>query len=553
MDPHPTPFAGKRRSVAAAPAKIAAPKPKSIASTRTKTTRKSPPAPPPPRPRRAFGTVRSSNAHDAPEKPPPLQKAPKVSPPPPQKPDKVSPPPAQKPSKVSPPPPQKSAKVSPPPAAKPPKLSPPNLAKATKPSRLAAKPPKKAAPGPELDPKPRKKAQRVSFQEDAAMSVAPGSGEKVKVSTDDAAGHTPMVAVRALEKRVSVVASAETPFFSAQNCSNCSLDPLEESTYWLAHIHLAESVGKHRVAAAFFQLAFECQAQPIHRIQSELRNYTVRHESASTLTTLFDELLLAHGGIPVNQPKFETDGFEVVDTPLTTDSDDKRLDSTTTQVDERCSECDCGGDIVDVAVPSIVKPLEEGMDQPSFERKLNDGFEFDDCEAVIVDKLVGGHSDLEKIVDVNGPSDSETMQSACRSSIDRLSLKGSPVVSGLSQRQLSSDSPLDKLSPSARSLSAKRLSSVSPLDKKSPFGSSSSKRLTSSCPSSKKSFSSKALSSKRMSSGNASAGVGDLNEVIADMEFDCPASDDQLELKEHGDSEVCLRVLFTLWSSAEMI
>uniref|UniRef100_A0A0E0KCC7 Uncharacterized protein n=1 Tax=Oryza punctata TaxID=4537 RepID=A0A0E0KCC7_ORYPU len=535
MDPHPTPFAGKRRSVAAAPAKIAAPKPKSIASTRTKTTRKSPPAPPQPRPRRAFGTVRSSNAH-APEKPPPQQKAPKVSPPPPQKPVKVSPPPLQKLSKVSPPLPQKSAKISPPPAAKPSKLSPPNLAKATKPSRLAAKPPKKAAPGPELDPKPRKKTQRVSFQEDAAMSVAPGSGEKVKVSTEDAAGHTPMVAVKAMEKKVKV-ASAETPFFSAQNCSNCSLDPLEESTYWLAHIHLAESVGKHRVAAAFFQLAFECQAQPIHRIQSELRNYTVRHESAITLTTLFDELLLAHGGIPVNQPKFETDGFEVVYTPLTTDSDDKRLDSTTTQVDEKCLECDRGGDIVDVAIPSILKPLEEGMDQPSFERKLNDGFEFDDCEAVIVDNLVGGHSDLEKIVDVNGPRDSEIMQSACRSSIDKLSLKGSPAVSGLSQRQLPSDSPLDRLSPSARSLSAKRLSCVSPLDKKSPFGSSSSKRLTSSCPSSKKSFSSKALTSKRMSSGNASAGAGDLNEVIPDMEFDCPASVDLLELKEHGDAD----------------
>ncbi|XP_006649903.1 uncharacterized protein LOC102706082 [Oryza brachyantha] len=541
MDPHPTPFAGKRRSVAA-PAKITAPKPKSIAAARTKTTRKSPPAPPQPRPRRAFGTVRSSNPHT--EKPPPLQKPSKVSPPPPQKPVKVWPPPAQKPSKVSPPPRQKSAKVSPPPVPKPSKLSPSNPVKATKPSRQAAKPLKKAAPGPKLDPKPRKKSQRVTFQEDAVTAVAAASGEKAKISTEDTAGHTPMVSMKAPEKKWKDV-SAETPFFSAQNCSNCTLDPLEESTYWLSHIHLAESVGKHRVAAAFFHLAFDCQAQPIHRIQSELRNYTVRHVSASTLAPLFDELLLAHGGMPVNQPKFDTDGFEVVDTPLVTNVDDNRLDTTTIQVDEECLARNCGGDIVHVAVPIITKPLEEGLGQPSFEQKLDDSFEFDDCEAVIVDRLAGEHSDLEKIVDAIDPCDSETMQSACRSSIDKLSLKGSPAVIGLSQRQRSSDSPLDKLSPSAaRSLSANRLSSVSPDEKKSPVGSRASKRLTSSCPSSKKSFYSKGLSSKWMSSGsnhdgehNGSAGTGALNEVIPYVEFDCPALVDQLELKENGDND----------------
>ncbi|KAL5217376.1 hypothetical protein ABZP36_018060 [Zizania latifolia] len=486
MDPHPTPFPGKRRSVAA-PAKTTVPKPKSIAAARAKTARKSSPAPPQPRTRRAFGTVRSSNAHA--EKPPPLQKAPKVSPPPLLKPVKVSPPPAVKPSKVSPP--QKSTKVSPPPPVpKPWKLLPPNLARATKPSRQAVKAPKKAAPGPELEPK-------------------------------DAAGHTPMVPVKALEKKVKVVAT-ETPFFSAQNCSNCSLDPLVESTYWLAHIHLAESVGKHKVAAAFFHLAFECQAQPIHRIQSELRNYTVRHESACTLAPLFDELLLAHG-MPVNQPKFETDGFEMVATPLNINVDDKRLDSTTVLVDEKCLGCDCSGDLVVVAVPNVVKPLDEGVDQPSFERKLDDSFEFDDCEAVIVDRLVEGHSDLEKSVDVNIPCDTETMQSACRSSIDKLSPKGSPAVTGLSERRFSSDSPSDKTS-----LSAGRLSSVSPFDKKSPFGSCSSKRPTSSCPY-KKSLSSRVLSPKRISSGSnpdrehvTYALAGDLIKVIPDAECDCP-------------------------------
>ncbi|KAG8063883.1 hypothetical protein GUJ93_ZPchr0003g17940 [Zizania palustris] len=552
MDPHPTPFPGKRRSVAAL-AKTTVPKPKTIAAARAKTARKSSPAPPQPRPRRAFGTVRSSNAHAG--KPPPLQKAPKVSPPTLLKPVKVSPPPAVKPSKVSPPPLLKPVKVSPPPAVKPVKVSPPpavkpvkvspppllkpvkvspppavkpvkvspppllkpvkvsppppvpkpwkllppNLARATKPSRQLVKAPKKAAPGPELQPK-------------------------------DAAGHTPMVSVKALEKKVKVVA-AETPFFSAQNCSNCSLDSLEESTYWLAHIHQAESVGKHKVAAAFFHLAFECQAQPIHRIQSELRNYTVRHESAGTLAPLFDELLLAHG-MPVNQPKFETDGFEMVATPsININVDDKRLDSTTVLADEKCLGCDCSGDLVIVAVPNVVKPLDdEGVDQPSFERKLDDSFEFDDCDAVIVDSLVDGHSDLEKSVHVNGPCDTEIMQSACRSSIDKLSLKGSPAVTGLSERRFSSDSPSDKMSLFAGGMSAtaRRLSSVSCFDNKSPFGSSSSMRLTSSCPH-KKSLSSRVLSTKRISSCSNPDGehgtyaqAGDLIKVIPHAECDCP-------------------------------
>ncbi|KAG8096420.1 hypothetical protein GUJ93_ZPchr0013g36136 [Zizania palustris] len=503
MDPHPTPFPGKRQS-AAAPAKTSVPKPMSIASARPKTARKSSPAPPQPRPRRAFGTVRSSNAHA--DKPTPLQKA-----------LKVSPPPALKPSKVSPPP-----------VPKPPKQSPPNLAKATKPSRQAIKAPKKAAPGTEPQPNARKKSQRVSFQENTATAVAPGSGDKAKVSTEDAAGHTPTVSVKALEKKVKVV-TAETPFFSAQNCSNCSLDPLEESTYWLTHIHLAESVGKHKVAAAFFHLAFENQAQPIHKIQSELRNYTVRHESAGTLAPLFDELLLAHVK-PVNQPKFDTDGFDMVATPLNINVDGNRLDTTTVQIDEKCLECDCSGDVVDVAVTNVVNPLDEGVDQPIFERKLGDSFELDGCEADIMDKLVEGQCDLEKSVDVNGSCSSETMQSACRSSVDKLSLKGSPAVTRSSQRQLSSDSPLDKLSMSAGSMSAKNLLSVSPFDKKSPFGSSSSKRLTSSCPSCKKSLSGRALPSKRISPGDnpdgghaITAQAGGFIEVIPDVECDCPA------------------------------
>ncbi|RLN23349.1 hypothetical protein C2845_PM07G10820 [Panicum miliaceum] len=67
-----------------------------------------------------------------------------------------------------------------------------------------------------------------------------------------------MVAMKASEKPSKVV--AEMPFFMAQECiSSCTLDQLESTTYWLAQIRLAESDGKHWVAAEFFRLAFECQ------------------------------------------------------------------------------------------------------------------------------------------------------------------------------------------------------------------------------------------------------------------------------------------------------
>jgi hypothetical protein len=156
--------------------------------------------------------------------------------------------------------------VSPPPAQKPSKLSPPNPVRAARPSRTAAaaKPLKKSCLGTDLEAKAKKKSQKVSFQDDAAAPVSArvGSGNKVsKASAEDAAGLTPMVPVKGLEKRPAKAVVPETPFFSAQNCSSCTLDPLESADYWLTHIRLAESVGKHGVSAAFFRLAFECQAQ----------------------------------------------------------------------------------------------------------------------------------------------------------------------------------------------------------------------------------------------------------------------------------------------------
>ncbi|XP_009777575.1 uncharacterized protein [Nicotiana sylvestris] len=55
--------------------------------------------------------------------------------------------------------------------------------------------------------------------------------------------------------------SGSTPFYSAVNCSKCRFDRLETSSYWLSQIKLAETVGKHFVSAAFFQLALDSKAE----------------------------------------------------------------------------------------------------------------------------------------------------------------------------------------------------------------------------------------------------------------------------------------------------
>lgn len=248
----------------------------------------------------------------------------------------------------------------------------------------------------------------------------------------------------------------------------------------------------------------------------------MRHDSAGTLTPLFDDLLTAHG-MPVNQPKFDADVYEKIDTPIA-NAVDKNTDTATLKVDE-CLECD---DLIDVGVIIADKHDEDAMDQSDFQRKLDESFEFDDSEAVIVEQLDEENSDLLKNIEIKVPCSNETIQSACRSSTEKLSPRESVVAMDSSFGHLSLDKLSDKLSPSMGSSSSKRLSSGSSFDKKSPL---SSERLTSSCPSYKKSAFTRNRSSKQMASDshsdakpNAIAGVPDHeSKVIQDVASECPA------------------------------
>jgi hypothetical protein len=96
------------------------------------------------------------------------------------------------------------------------------LVSAMKTSRLTARVRtwlKKGAPGTDLE---------ANTERSHRVSSTAKSGEKAKAYANDTDEHTPRVAKRAGEKPSKVFA-AETPFFSAQNCSSCMLHQLEST------------------------------------------------------------------------------------------------------------------------------------------------------------------------------------------------------------------------------------------------------------------------------------------------------------------------------------
>nr|XP_010920884.1 uncharacterized protein LOC105044624 isoform X2 [Elaeis guineensis] len=243
MDVHPTPFPGKRRPPANSTTKDgerikSSKKPQSQSLTTAPT-----------RPKRAFGVARSSNI--------PVEKS------------------------LSKPPTTKTCKPWKPSgnATKPVKMDASAIAVTGK-DRKAAN--EDVAGGDSSKTKTStKKHQHVSFQDPVAAEAVDGD-EKIAQQEEIC---TPMSSIKS--------AVPGTPYHSAQGCSKCRLDKLETSTYWLTQIKLAESVGRHSVAAAFFRLASECQAQPFHKLQMELKNYVVRHR-VSSAESLWSDLLKAY-------------------------------------------------------------------------------------------------------------------------------------------------------------------------------------------------------------------------------------------------------------------
>ncbi|XP_006280453.2 uncharacterized protein LOC17876188 [Capsella rubella] len=54
-------------------------------------------------------------------------------------------------------------------------------------------------------------------------------------------------------------------------------EDLSSSTYWLAHIKLAESVAKHSISLGFFKLALHAGCQTLDKMKEELKSYARRN------------------------------------------------------------------------------------------------------------------------------------------------------------------------------------------------------------------------------------------------------------------------------------
>ncbi|KAA8544019.1 hypothetical protein F0562_021804 [Nyssa sinensis] len=122
--------------------------------------------------------------------------------------------------------------------------------------------------------KARPKKKSVCFQENVVENSA-----KALQEGDITGLRTPVRSPSLIKARDS-----GTPYHSAEICSKCRFDKLETSSYWLAQIKLAESVGKHFVSAAFFRLAFESNAEPTRSLSVELKQYLARHQHLSAET-----------------------------------------------------------------------------------------------------------------------------------------------------------------------------------------------------------------------------------------------------------------------------
>ncbi|MED6216877.1 hypothetical protein PIB30_012338 [Stylosanthes scabra] len=114
-----------------------------------------------------------------------------------------------------------------------------------------------------------------------------------------------------------------TPFYTAAHCSKCRFDRLETSSYWIGQIKLAESVGKHFVAADFFRLALESQAEPIRNLRMELKRYLLRHGYLSE-QKLWKEVSVRYGLLKTQSNNNDA-ASEIMDSSINNDHHDDQV------------------------------------------------------------------------------------------------------------------------------------------------------------------------------------------------------------------------------------
>eukprot|EP01018_Ginkgo_biloba_P013648 Gb_30698 [translate_table: standard] len=135
----------------------------------------------------------------------------------------------------------------------------------SKPSPLSGTSPLKCGKnlGVEAKAKPRGKSLSVSFQGSSTKSYG-----KDNSSNKDTSSTSP----GCNKSTISTTVSENSSYGQRRK-----FNTLMSSSYWLNHIKLSESAGKHAISLGFFRLALESTAEPLQRLCDELKAYARKH------------------------------------------------------------------------------------------------------------------------------------------------------------------------------------------------------------------------------------------------------------------------------------
>ncbi|KAG2326928.1 hypothetical protein Bca52824_009656 [Brassica carinata] len=113
------------------------------------------------------------------------------------------------------------------------------------------------------------------------------------------------------------------------------VEDLSSSTYWLAHVKLAESVAKHSISLGFFKLALHAGCEPLEKMREELKSYAARNNMDGLADAMkeLSELYCILEESKQTQKISETSSVVAEETNVSLKNDDDVQSSLSTPVD----------------------------------------------------------------------------------------------------------------------------------------------------------------------------------------------------------------------------
>ncbi|KAL0721245.1 hypothetical protein Bca4012_035844 [Brassica carinata] len=115
------------------------------------------------------------------------------------------------------------------------------------------------------------------------------------------------------------------------------VEDLSSSTYWLAHIKLAESVAKHSISLGFFKLALHAGCEPLEKMREELKSYAARNNMDGLADAMkeLSELYCISEESELTQKVSETSSAVAEETTVSLKNENDIQSSVSTPVDSK--------------------------------------------------------------------------------------------------------------------------------------------------------------------------------------------------------------------------